>query len=176
MGSGPDPRTSTMPRCRQGRPRCVAAALPLVLAGCGYHVGNPPSLGGLALGAVEAPVAEPALPGALEGALADAIRRRGAGGERTLQARVLRAELAPGAARAGGIEAWTATLEVRFEVSGPAPAVLVLQRDALVPAAGEGADGLPAARATAFAGLARVLADEAVDWFLYAPRGEVSAP
>ncbi|MFH1467890.1 MAG: hypothetical protein ABIO70_26125 [Pseudomonadota bacterium] len=121
-------------------------------------------------------MADPGLPEVLEAALAAAIRRRGAQGARLVQARVLRAELSPDAARGGEIQAWRATLEVRFELLGPAPWVLVLRREAVVPAAGMGAVGLPATRAAAFADLARVLAEEAVDSFLYAPPGGAGEP
>jgi hypothetical protein len=165
-----------MGRWRRALARTLAAALPLLLAGCPYHLGNPPSRGGLTLGSVTASVAEPALPEVLQAALAATLRRRGAEGGRTLEACVQRAELTPGAARAGEVEAWTATLEVRFEVQGPEPVVLVLRRDSPVPAPAAGATGLPAARSAAFAELAQILADEAVDWFLYAPTGEAGAP
>lgn len=176
MGSGLGQRNVVDRRRPRGRACALIAVSSLVLCACHYHLGRPPSAGGLVIGAVEAPVAEPGLPEVLEVALAAAIRQRGAQGARLVQARVLRAELSPDAARGGEIQAWRATLEVRFELLGPAPWVLVLRREEVVPAAGMGAAGLPATRAAAFADLARVLAEEAVDSYLYAPPGGAGEP
>jgi len=149
------------------RPALLAAAF--AVPGCRYHLGTPPVAFGLAVGEIAAPVPEAGLPEAIGEALAAAIRRRGAAGDRLVEGQVTRASFEPAAARDGGVQAWTATLGVRFVLLGPAPRTLELAREAAVGTPDGSSAGLANARAAAFAGLARDLAEEAVDAFLWAP-------
>jgi len=145
--------------------------LPWLLSlGCGYRVGRPPVTLGLCLGEVRAPVAEPGVADAMSAALAAAIRRAGAHGERGILVQVRRADFQPSASRAGSVLAWEAVLEVSFVLSGPQARELTLKRSMVVvtPAGGMQPNQL---RSPAFEQLAVVLADEAVSSFLYAPAG-----
>lgn len=156
--------------------RLVWVALVASLAGCRYHVGTPSPSAGLRVEAVEAPVVEPAVADALAAALGAAIRREGAAGERAISARVLQARFEPAASRDGHVYAWEASLVVDFTLTGAAPRLIQLRRSAPVASPTGDAAQIAQLRADALAGLAAVLADEAVSFFLYAPAAEPSLP
>ena len=139
------------------------------LVGCGYKVGSPAPALGLRPGTVEAPVAEAGLPEAMTSALTAAIRRHQAQGSDMVSVRVHHAELRPLSSRDGAVYAYQAELAASFQLLGASPRQLELQRSTTVSLPQGGSQGLVALRAAAFAGLAVVLADEAVDLLLHAP-------
>lgn len=143
-----------------------------ILFACELHVGRPPT-GGIAYSvrAVHAPVAEPGLPDALRGATAGALSSRGAlGGTVGVEIRVLDASVAVEAA-SGPSRVYRARLEAAWQVLGPSPRRLVLAAERSYVVSLDAADGGTvtgaAARAAAFDGLARELADDAAEWILY---------
>lgn len=152
--------------------RQALLALFSLVCACRFHLGRPPADGGLSVGRVEAPVAEPAVGDALESALAARIRARGAGGERILSARVVEASLAPGAGSDGRVVGWSATLAVEFQetgAEGPVGQVRVFRRTLEVAASSSDPGSFSAARTQAFDRLAGLVASDAVDYFLYSP-------
>ncbi len=104
---------------------------------------------------------------ALRQAMGAAIRRRGAAGETVVTVQVDSALCEPEVARAGQVGLWSAELEVRVTLLGPAPRSLSLQRATTfhVPLGGD----LPTQRSLALERLAALLADEAVELLLYGP-------
>jgi hypothetical protein len=150
--------------------------LVLLAGGCRYHLGQPAPAVGLAVGEVQAPVAEPAVADALAAALGAAIRREGAAGEALITASVHQASFVPAASRDGRGYAWDAQLGIDFVLLGPSPRRLELRRSVRVSTPAGDAVEPSILRASAFADLAAVLADEAVSSFLYAPAPAPAPP
>jgi hypothetical protein len=157
------------------KPLTMLVGLFLGLPGCRYHLGSPPSTVGLRVSEIQAPIAEPGVADAMAEALGAAIRRAGAEGERAILVRVERASFEPCISRAGQVLVWEAELAATFVLVGPRPREIDLQRSTRLGLAGVGAQ-VDQPRAAAFAELARVLADEAVSSFLYAPSDADEAP
>jgi hypothetical protein len=151
----------------------LAVLVGLLVASCRYHVGHPAPAVGLAVGAIEAPVVEAGVADALSAGLAAAIRRADAAGERIILVRIEEAAFEPAASREGQVYAWEATLSARFVLTGPEPRELRLRRSSRV-ATPTGAPDLAQLRGAALEQLARVLAEQAVDSFLYGAQPEPS--
>lgn len=152
-----------------GRYGPLGLTLLVGISGCGYHVGSPPPVQHLSPGRAVVAVAEPGLDASLEGALARAIRQRGAEGGSTVRMVVQSASFEPHTGSERGIASWRAELQVRFILLSTPPRELTLSRHLVVADPGTGGEQVAVQRAHAFDRLASLLVEEAVESFLYIP-------
>ena len=146
----------------------LVVSFSLGCAACSYHLGRPPVEAGFRVGEVVAPVVQPEIADVLASALSSALRRMDAAGERTLNARITRADWVATAATGGSVAAWEATLEVRYTAAVGGRA-LDSRRSTIVAGGSADPEALDVLRSDTFRALASASADEAITWFAYAP-------
>ena len=141
-------------------------------AGC--HLGRPPlRTASVSLGALEAAVLEPGLADALRAGMADALSSRGMLGEGGPEVRVEVRDASTRLIASDGVtQVATARLTIAVSLGGPeVRRVLLTDEQSYGIGPGKTLDA-SAARARAFASLARSLTDQAAAWIRYAPTPE----
>lgn len=142
----------------------------LLLGVTSCHLGRPAPTSAR-VGQVEAAVAEPGVVEAVQAGLGDGLARRGAlGGALRVDCVVVEAVVTPAAVSSKGGRVERARLAVRYALSGPRPASVVLRAERSYVVSVTDALATERARAAAFAALARQLGAEAAAWVAVQPR------